>query len=956
MDYYSERRYVDDEIGYVTFNYIKPSVSVTPFIRENSIDIDARSLKPDATANLFFDEIKVNDFSQRASIINVTSSSYFTTVKINEPLYGATSKAYAEIIGSSVTANNNLLYVKDNFLSLNISKNTGTDLVSTDFRVGDIVYQTVDNNPLELQTYLGYSNPSYTFVGKVRYFDVIDTTKAVLVVEPISGRANTTITAGGSSKIWNLTKFANNSRTVQNVYANNRFQAGETLSSATGGSWSFTVSAQNASQNSYVALSSSIVAANTVNLRSIVLSSNSITRDGISTIVGNTITIVTGTNMGFKANVVAIASNTSMGWTEAIVDADMPAAPTSNSVYSIGKHTVDDVGALYGVFHIPSEEALRWPIGERIFTITDTALYNDNNYKMRAIAKYTALDRIDSSENARNPVLREQTPNTLQAEVKITQPSQKINDRKYMSQTFFTPKGNEIVNGEIKNTYGIYVSSIDLFFKAKPTDPDELVPFTVAISPVENGLPGNDIIATKTLEPYFIKVSNIPNVSNTSTLTKFSFADPVYLLPSTEYAIKLITESADYEVWTAVVGGDYIDDSGNTRRVSEQPYVGHLFKSQNASNWNAILNEDLMFQVNRASFSSSAVTYFNLDIKDAKTPNTVMDLMLVSSTDQLMAPTSVQYEVLTYKADGTSAGYVTVDKNKIYNFGKDTDISSLSSNRRRLIASANAESVNVRVTMTTSDESVSPIINRERIGFTALQNIINNGGIANNLISVTNQGGHINANNIVVTISPPDTADGVQATANVTPALLQIGATSNTILGINITNPGSGYLTTPTIIIAESGVTNPAKAVINGETDASGGNNLAKYQTKVVTLEDGFDSGDLVVRMDAIKPFGTDIAVYYKVLSALDSDPFEYKKWQRMIVARDNVSPNQETKVPLEYRSSLTKGTIQYFDGTRSMPLGGTFKKFAIKIRLTAQDPTVVPVIESLRAIAVPGD
>ena len=923
----------------------------TPFIRENPISIDARNLKPDATANIFFDEIKVNDFTQRGSVINVTSSAYFSSMYINQAISGQTSRAYAEILGTSITANSNLIYVKDNFLSLNISKSTGTDIAQTDFRRDDIVYQTADNNYIDLSKYTGTTTPSYTFVGKVKSYEVIDTTKAVLVVEPIMGRVNTSITNSGSSKVWNQTNFVNNSRTAQDIYANNRFQAGESVLNATGPLLLLTVSAQNADQNSYVALSSVVSAANTVNLRSIVLSTNNITRDGISTIVGNTISIVAGTNMGFKANVVSVVSNTSMGWTEAILDAAMPTAPTSNSVYSIGKHTVDDVGALYGVFHLPSQDALRWPAGERILTITDTATYNDNNYKMRGIAKYTALGKVNSTENARNFVLREQTPNTMQAESKITQATQKINDRKYMAQTFFTPKGNEISNGQIKNTYGVYVSSIDLFFKSKPTNSDELLPFTVAISPIESGLPSNDIIATKTLEPAYIKISAIPNASNTSTLTKFTFSDPVYLLPSTEYAIKLITESADYEVWTATIGGEYVDNTGNTRRVSDQPYVGHLFKSQNASNWNPILNEDLMFQINRASFSSLATTYFNLNVKDAKTPNTVMDLMMLSSTDQIMAPTAIQYEVMTYKLDGSEAGYATVSPNKLYNFGKDTDISSSSSNRRRLIASGNTESVNVRVTMTTSDESVSPIINKERLGFFAVQNIINNAGIANNLISITNSGAHSNASNIVVYISPPDTADGIQATANITPSLLSSGK----VIGVNIINPGAGYLTTPTITISEPSATSNASAVINGETDASGGNILAKYQTKVVTLDDGFDSGDLIVRLDAVKPFGTDVTVYFKVLSALDYDSFESKKWQKMVKSRDNISPDQSTRVPLEYRFSLSKDTIEYFDGSRSLPLGGTFKQFAVKIRLTAQDPTVPPYVESLRVIAVPG-
>ena len=107
--------------------------------------------------------------------------------------------------------------------------------------------------------------------------------------------------------------------------------------------------------------------------------------------------------------------------------------------------------------------------------------------------------------------------------------------------------------------------------------------------------------------------------------------------------------------------------------------------------------------------------------------------------------------------------------------------------------------------------------------------------------------------------------------------------------------------------------------------------------------------------MEAIKPSGTNIAVYLKVLSSLDSDPISSKKWQKMTVVKDNISPNQEKKIPLEFRHSLTKGSIEYFDGVRTMPLGGTFKYFAVKIRMTSADPTVVPRIESFKVVAVPG-
>ena len=925
------------------------SVGLSPFIRENDINFSAKNLKPDATANFFFDEIPVNLFCQRASAINVSSSSVLTAVKLNQGVYGATSKAYGEVLGTSRSGTQNLVYVNDNFITIRVTKGAGSaDLADTDFRIDDLVYQTDAGTALTFLFNTTNTQPEFSFVGKIKKWERIDATTGFLVVDPILGSLKTTLTSATAFNLWNLTKFIGDAREATITMANNRFQASESLAYANGTALG-TISAANA----YTALSSVVTGANTANspLRSIVISSNNTTRDGISTIVGNTITIVSGTNMGFKANVVQVIANTANGWSEAIVDATLPALCTSNSVYSLGNHVVDDVGSLHGIFHIPSESNLKWLTGERVFTITDTATYNDNAYKMRAIGKYSAVGKTNTAENARNYVLREQTPSTLQAAPKVINETQKINDRKYMAQTFFTPRGNSIVNGEVKNGYGVFVTSIDLFFKQKPTDVNEQLPFSVTISRVENGLPSNDIIAERTLEAAYVNTSNTPSVANASTLTKFTFTDPVYLLPGTEYAIKLITESPDYVVWTASLGGEYTDETGNLRRISEQPYIGNFFKSQNASNWNPILNQDLMFRINRASFATTpSVAYFNLvPNKDIQT-NTVMDLVKISATEQQFAPTSITYEVNSFLTDGTASGYIKVDNNQIYNFGKDTNISSATSKRRRYIPSANVEGVNVKVTMATTDDSVAPILNRERFGVFALQNIINNAGIANNLISVTNGGSHSNAANITITISAPDVGSS-RATANILPGMLSGGK----ITAVNIINPGSGYFTSPTITIVEPGATTNATAIINGETDASGGNVLSKYQTKVVTLEDGFDAGDLVVRMRAYKPQGTNIAVYFKVLSSLDSDPFVTKKWQRMNVVHDYTSPDQTTAVPLEFRYSIRKGSIDYFDGARTLPLGGTFKYFAVKVRMTAEDPTVTPAVESLRVIAVPG-
>lgn len=933
------------------------AVGVTPFVRENDINFTARNLKPDTTANYFFDDVKVNNFVQRGAIINVSSTSALSAIKINEGVYGSTSKAYAEVLGTSLTGTQNQLYVSDNFITIRMTNVSGNSFIyQSDFNKNDLIYQTVDNLPFNFDIYKGISQPNYTFLGKVKNWEYINDSTGWLVVEPILGTLNVEQTSASSNRIWNLTNLYLVQKVAVRTASNNRFQSGETLTYAANGVAYTTVS----SGNSYVALSSVVATPNTANTprRSIPLVSNSLSRDGISTLVGNTITIVSGTNIGFKANVVTTVGggaggNNALGCIEAIVDADLPAHCTSNSIYSIGNHVVNDVGALHGIFHIPSENSLRWLTGERIFTITDTNTHDSNDYKMRAVAKYSAVGKLNTTENARNNVLREQTPSTLQAPPKVTQETQKINDRKFMAQTFFTPKGNEIVNNEVKNAYGMLITSVDLFFKKKPTDNNELLPFTLAICKVENGLPSNEIIAERTLEPGYINISTtIPNYANTSAKTKFSFKDPVPLSPSTEYCVKLMTESPDYEVWTAILGEKFQDELGNDRKVSDQPLVGNLFRSQNASNWNPILNQDLMFIVNRANFSTSKTLYFNIKPDEDTATNILMDELQVFSEEQQFPPTKITYEVKTLLTDGsTVSDFVKVNNKETYKFGKDTDISSIASRRRRLIRKGQVADVNVKVTMTTTDNTVAPIINSERFSLFAIQNIINNGGISNNLITITSSGTHLNAANITVTFSAPQIGSNT-ATGNVTSGLFSGGK----VLGINIINPGAGYLESPTITISEPAATANATAVVNGETDTSGGNILARYQTKVVELEDGFDAGDLVVKMNAIKPSGTNIAVYFKVLSSLDKDPFDIKKWQRMVPVLDKVSKDQYTTVPLEFRYSLSKGQIEYFDGNKAFPLGGTFKYFAIKVRMLAQDPTVVPMVDDLKVVAVPGE
>ena len=64
---------------------------------------------------------------------------------------------------------------------------------------------------------------------------------------------------------------------------------------------------------------------------------------------------------------------------------------------------------------------------------------------------------------------------------------------------------------------------------------------------------------------------------------------PVYVEGGTEYAICLASNSTKYSVYISRIGeNDLLSDTF----ISNQPYLGSLFKSQNASTWEPSQWED----------------------------------------------------------------------------------------------------------------------------------------------------------------------------------------------------------------------------------------------------------------------------------------------------------------------------------------------------------------------------
>lgn len=159
---------------------------------------------------------------------------------------------------------------------------------------------------------------------------------------------------------------------------------------------------------------------------------------------------------------------------------------------------------------------------------------------------------------------------------------------------------------KISDETGVFLTSIEAYFQKK----DATLPVSCQIRTVIAGTPTSKILpfGEVTLNPKSVSIS-----ADASVATKFTFPSPLYLAPNTEYAIVLQTDSSDYQVWISRMGEVDVStaDSPESEQIliSQQPYLGSLFKSQNGETWDASQLEDLKFNLYIAAFNTDGGTF-----------------------------------------------------------------------------------------------------------------------------------------------------------------------------------------------------------------------------------------------------------------------------------------------------------------------------------------------------------
>ena len=167
----------------------------------------------------------------------------------------------------------------------------------------------------------------------------------------------------------------------------------------------------------------------------------------------------------------------------------------------------------------------------------------------------------------------------------------------------------------VDETTGIFITSVDVFMQTK----DEELPLTLQVRTVETGLPTSKILpfSVVVLDPSEVNVSE-----DASIPTTFRFESPIYLTGEQEYALVLVTPAENYNCWISRMGEVDISTANLPDEqqvlISQQPYLGSLFKSQNGTTWDPSQYEDMKFTIRRAVFNTepSVGRFFNSELSE----------------------------------------------------------------------------------------------------------------------------------------------------------------------------------------------------------------------------------------------------------------------------------------------------------------------------------------------------
>ena len=590
-------------------------------------------------------------------------------------------------------------------------------------------------------------------------------------------------------------------------------------------------------------------------------------------------------------------------------------------------------GTVTGSFFIPSTKDIKFRTGSREFKLLDISVPNDAGSTSIAKAPFTSTGVIETRQST--------FTSTRVLTIGGTENRRRGRAIDPLAQTFFIDEDD-----------GMFVTRIGVRFKSK----DATVPVICQIRPTVNGVPSADDIlpnGTKFLSP-----SDVTTSSDASAVTYFEFDEPVYLNGQQEYSIVLLADTTGYEVYVAKAGDLVV---GSTEvRITKQPTLGSLFKSQNSRTWSADQERDLTFVIERAKFDTSGgeVILENADIPVMSLEENPMASTNASGTVQVFAlghGFTVGDEVTIAGATafgGIAAANINGDRTitKVDGYGfeftagaSDTASSTTTGGGNAITITRNMmadtvvpylETLTPPKTLTvhaaklttgksfagsetayTKDTAFAPITNRANNEFTAPRMIASAANETDNLGSGVRSYTH--------RVKLTTNSDRVSPVVDLQRA--SVTAVSN-LIDQQVASGSGGNI--PLDYIAE---TNP-----------SGGSHLAKHLTQPVALAES--AVGLKILLAANRPSAADFDVYYRTDTS-DADA------NGLLLDSTWVLATKESVIPSDENPDVFREYKYLIGGD-----GGTleaFSQFQIKIVMKSTNSATPPVFQDLRVIAL---
>ena len=602
----------------------------------------------------------------------------------------------------------------------------------------------------------------------------------------------------------------------------------------------------------------------------------------------------------------------------------------------------DATGKIEGSFFIPSSETTRFRAGTREFKLLDISKNDDDAALSSASFNYTAQGTLDTRQKTitSTRVTQVRTQRWTQTQrVKVTDP---------LAQSFF-----------VTSPSGIYVTKIQTYFSTK----DSSIPVQLQIRPMVNGHPSSTEIHGQSVK--FLNPSNVnlPSAQTQAAVeaapTTFEFEEPIFLNPETEYAIVILAESTEYNAYVAET---YAFELGSTeKRISRQPSMGSLFKSQNGTTWEPDQTKDLAFKIFTANFDASGTAVFeNRDVDKEILDNNPIYMSADHGADSdavfVLAPNhgfkindKVNMEGLTAATTyngvkGSSInGERTITAIDGFGFKFNADSSATSSGRfggenilidKQVLFDICSPNFTTMLPDDTSLVYNSKFMTGSSIGG-GQTSYIKDVAYSNEIVigdenyfpaprlvaNPSNEVIELGVNERSVTIK----VDMSTSQPSVSPVIDTQGA-SLTTESNRIDNQQSAVVTT--------GFNTPL--TYSAETNAFGGSSLAKHITSIASLEE--PAIGMKVILAALRPPGSSLELYFR--TANDGDDIIGTNWT-LISPERTVAPDATNFREYRYLIGGDSGTLD------------EFTEYQFKLVFKGTNSSSVPFIRDFRAIAM---